>query len=64
MNVKEIINFYKTDARIEALAKSLNSTKHPRVHLKGLIGSSDALAAAALYFLTHSNLLVVFPDRE
>ncbi len=64
MNVKEIINFYKTDARIEALAKSLNSTKHPRVHLKGLIGSSDALAAAALYFLTHSNFLFVFPDRE
>lgn len=64
MNIKEIINFYKTDVRIEALAKALNSTKHPRVHLKGLIGSSDALAATALYFLNHSNLLFVFPDRE
>ena len=64
MNVKEIINFYKADARIEALAKSLNSTKHPRIHLKGLIGSSDALTSAALYFLTHSNFLFVFPDRE
>lgn len=64
MNVKEIINFYKADARIEALARSLNSTKHPRIHLKGLIGSSDALTSAALYFLTHSNFLFVFPDRE
>ena len=64
MNVKDILNLYKADTRIESLAKVLNSGRSPRVHLKGLIGSSDAVVATALYFLNHSNLLFVFPDRE
>ncbi|MFD2161594.1 transcription-repair coupling factor [Paradesertivirga mongoliensis] len=64
MNIREILNLYKSDSRVEALAKALNSAKHPRIHLKGLIGSSDAMIASAFYFLNHSNLLFVFPDRE
>ncbi len=46
------------------MAKVLNASRNPRVHLKGLIGSSDAMIASALYFLNHGNLLFVFPDRE
>ena len=42
----------------------LNSGKNPRVHLRGLVGSSDAFLAVALYFLQHKHLIFVLPDQE
>ncbi|WP_423147603.1 transcription-repair coupling factor [Rubrolithibacter danxiaensis] len=64
MNVRDILDRYKEDARIENLSKALNSDRAPRIHLKGLIGSSDAMAAIALYFLQHRHMLFIMPDRE
>nr|WP_242689303.1 transcription-repair coupling factor [Pedobacter sp. SYSU D00535] len=46
------------------MAKAVNAGKSPRVHLKGLVGSSDSMVATAYYFLQHTNLLFVMPDRE
>jgi transcription-repair coupling factor (superfamily II helicase) len=42
----------------------LATGKKTRIHLKGLIGSSDAMTALALYFLQHRDMLFVLPDRE
>jgi len=64
LNIREILERYKADSRIQALAKALNTTKNPRVQLRGLVGSSDAAMAIALYFLKHSHMLFVLPDRE
>lgn len=64
MNIKEILDLYKSDSRIEKLSKSINSDKNPRIHLKGLVGSSDSMVATAFYFLNHEHLLFVLPDRE
>lgn len=64
MDLKEILDLYKSDERVEALSKAINSGKHPRIHLKGLVGSSDSMVATALYFLNHEHLLFVLPDRE
>lgn len=64
VNIREIIHRYKDDPRTTQLAKALNSGKHPRVHLKGLVGSSDAMLAVALYFLQHKPTVFVLPDRE
>ncbi|MDF3077915.1 MAG: mfd [Sphingobacteriaceae bacterium] len=64
MNVRDIINLYKADERVLAVAKALNSGKNPRIHLKGLVGSSDAMLALALYFLQHRFFVFVLPDRE
>ncbi|TZF86518.1 transcription-repair coupling factor (plasmid) [Pedobacter sp. BS3] len=63
MNARDILNTYKEDERVTLLAKALNS-RNSRVHLKGLIGSSDAIVALALYFLQHQHLVFVLPDRE
>lgn len=63
MNSKQIVERYKTDDRILALTKAINSKKE-RIHIKGLIGSLDALAVAATYFLSHQNMVFVLPDRE
>ena len=64
MNVRNILDLYKNDPRVEKLATALNKAKSPRVHLKGLIGSSDAIIATAMYFLQHGNMVFVLPDRE
>lgn len=64
MNIRELINKYKTDERIVALAKALNAGKNSKVQLKGLVGSADATIAVASYFLLHKPQLFVLPDRE
>lgn len=64
MNIREIINQYKTDERIVALAKALNMGKGSKIQLKGLVGSADAMAAVATYFLLHKPQLFILPDRE
>ena len=63
MNIKEILERYKSDKRIESLTQALNSKKE-RIHLKGLVGSLDAFVVAATYYLNHTNMVFVLPDRE
>ena len=64
MNIRDIINQYKSDPRIAILAETLNKGKKGRVHLKGLVGSSDSVMALALYFLLHRHMIFVLPERE
>lgn len=64
MNIRDLINRYKTDERIVALAKALNGPKGNKIQLKGLVGSADATVAAAAYFLLHKPQLFILPDRE
>ncbi|WGQ07838.1 transcription-repair coupling factor [Pedobacter gandavensis] len=64
MNIRDLINTYKTDERIVALAKALNAGKGNKLQLKGLVGSADATIAIAIYFLLHKPMLFVLPDRE
>ncbi|MEY3678034.1 MAG: hypothetical protein RI924_175 [Bacteroidota bacterium] len=64
MNIREIIHRYKDDPRTTRLAQALQSGNTARVHLKGLVGSSDAMLAVALYFLQHKSTLFILPDRE
>ncbi|WP_345953596.1 transcription-repair coupling factor [Mucilaginibacter sp. PAMB04168] len=64
MNIRDILDRYKTDERVKELAQALNSSKNPRVQLRGLVGSSDATIAVALYFLQHKHQLFILPDRE
>jgi transcription-repair coupling factor (superfamily II helicase) len=64
VNIREIINQYKSDERIVALAKALNMGKGSKIQLKGLVGSADAMVAVATYFLLHKPQLFILPDRE
>ncbi|MCJ0741566.1 transcription-repair coupling factor [Pedobacter montanisoli] len=63
MNVKDLIERFKTDKRVLALATSLNSHKS-KTQIKGLVGSADAFIAVTTYFLQHKPQLFVFPNRE
>lgn len=64
MNIRDILERYKADERIKALAQALNAGKNPRVQLRGLVGSGDAAMAAASYFLQHKHMIFVLPERE
>jgi len=64
LNIRDLINRYKTDDRVTEFTKALNSTKNPKIQLKGLVGSADAIVALSSYFLLHKPLLFVLPDRE
>ena len=63
MNVKDLIERFKTDKRVLALATSLNSHKS-KTQVKGLVGSADAFIAVTTYFLQHKPQLFIFPNRE
>jgi transcription-repair coupling factor (superfamily II helicase) len=64
LNIRDILEQYKADERVKQLAAALNAGKNPRVALRGLVGSSDATMAVALYFLQHKPILFILPDRE
>ncbi|MBE9586560.1 transcription-repair coupling factor [Mucilaginibacter sp. JRF] len=64
MDIRDILERYKTDKRVTALASALNAKKNPRVQLRGLVGSGDAATAVALYFLQHRHMIFVLPERE
>ncbi|WP_316830392.1 transcription-repair coupling factor [Pedobacter aquatilis] len=64
MNIRDLINRYKTDDRVTQFTKALNVAKNPKVQLKGLVGSADAIVALSSYFILHKPILFVLPDRE
>ena len=64
MNIRDILEQYKADERVKQLATALNVSKNARIQLRGLVGSSDATVAVALYFLQHKPMVFVLPDRE
>jgi transcription-repair coupling factor (superfamily II helicase) len=64
LSIRDILERYKTDDRVKAVAQALNTGKSPRVQLRGLVGSGDAAVAVALYFLQHKHMIFVLPDRE
>jgi transcription-repair coupling factor (superfamily II helicase) len=64
LNIRDILERYKADDRIKALAKATNALKNPRIQLRGLVGSGDATMAVALYFLQHKHMVFVLPERE
>ena len=64
MNIRDLINRYKTDDRVTEFTKALNASKSPKIQLKGLVGSADAIVALSSYFLLHKPLFFILPDRE
>ncbi len=63
MNIQDILSLYSQKEEVTTLVKALLS-KNPKVHLKGLIGSSDALIAAAAYTLQVRPYVFILPTHE
>ncbi|HSZ24742.1 MAG TPA: transcription-repair coupling factor, partial [Cytophagaceae bacterium] len=64
MKAEELITLYTADGIIKTVSDRL-TTPHPQhIHLKGLVGSSDALVAAALFRLKNEGQLILLHDKE
>ncbi|MBD1433110.1 transcription-repair coupling factor [Sphingobacterium sp. DN00404] len=63
MGIQEILDKYAQSEKIKSTVKSIQA-KNPKVHLKGLIGSSDAMVAAAAYKLQERPFIFILPTHE
>ncbi|MBD1420705.1 transcription-repair coupling factor [Sphingobacterium chuzhouense] len=63
MGIQEILDKYAKSEKVKSLVKNIQA-KNPKIHLKGLIGSSDAMIAAAAYTLQERPFIFILPTHE
>ncbi|WP_159636493.1 transcription-repair coupling factor [Sphingobacterium composti Ten et al. 2007 non Yoo et al. 2007] len=63
MNIQEILAQYGQTTQVTSLVKAIQG-KNPKIQLKGLIGSSDAMVAASAYHLHERPYVFILPTHE
>ena len=63
MNIQELLEKYSLSEHVKQLVASLQSGK-PKIQLKGLVGSSDAMIAAACYLREKKLNVFILPTHE
>ncbi len=63
MGIQEVLEKYAQSEQVASLVKTIQA-KNPKIQLKGLIGSSDAMLAAAAYKLQERPFVFVLPTHE
>lgn len=63
VNVEELLAQYSQTPQVETLTSSIQEGK-PKIQLKGLVGSSDALMAAACYKKCLRSSIFILPTHE
>lgn len=64
MKVKDFLHLYRSDSIVGAVGETIKPNEHKRIHLRGLVGSLDAVVLSAVYSNNHQNHLVVLHDKE
>lgn len=64
MKARDLVKLYKNDGLTQTIAEALKPNEHNTIQLKGLVGSLDAVLAAAIYGINHQNHLFVLHDKE
>ncbi|TDS13824.1 transcription-repair coupling factor [Sphingobacterium paludis] len=63
MGIQDVIEKYKHSDEVQELVKAIQQ-KNPKIQLKGLVGSSDAMVAAAAYSLQERPYIFILPTHE
>src|SRR5690606_14559571 len=63
VSIQDILDKYAQSDNIKLLVKSIQA-KNPKIQLKGLIGSSEAMTAAAAYTLQARPFVFILPTHE
>ncbi|QNL51156.1 transcription-repair coupling factor [Olivibacter sp. SDN3] len=63
MTIQQILERYKESKNITSLTKALNN-KNNRIHLRGIIGSADAMVAVSSYKIQERPFIFILPDYE
>lgn len=64
MKVNDFIKLYSEDGLIRAIADNIRPVEKVDLQLKGLIGSLDAIVAAAVYSINQQTHLFIMHDKE
>ena len=64
MKVKDFIKVYKEDTVIQSIAERIRPNETTLLRLKGLVGSLDAVVAAATYQINKQTNIFVLHDKE
>lgn len=64
MKVAAFLKLYQEDSLIQTIAGQIRQNTPQRVQLKGLVGSLDAVIAAAIYQIHSTSCLFVLHDKE
>ena len=64
MKVRDFIKIYKEDAIVQTVAANLKPNEEVHLHLKGLVGSLDAVVAASVYLINKQTSIFVMHDKE
>ncbi len=63
MNIQDLLEKYSQSEQVHSIKENLQA-RNPKIQLKGLIGSSDAMLAAALYAEEKRMNVFVLPNHE
>ncbi len=64
MKIKDFLKLYKEDAILQTIAAEIKPNENKNLHLKGIVGSLDAVFLAAVQDQNHQNHLVILHDKE
>jgi len=63
VNIQDLLEKYSQSEQVHSIKENLQA-RNPKIQLKGLIGSSDAMLAAALYAEEKRMNVIVLPNHE
>lgn len=64
MKIQDFIRVYKEDPIVQTIAERVKPNDELNIHLKGLVGSLDAVVAASIYQLNKQTSIFVLHDKE
>ena len=64
LKVKEFVKQYRDDALTQTIAAEIRPNKDHSIQLKGLVGSMDALLAAAIYGINKQTHIFILHEKE
>jgi len=64
LKVREFLNIYREDPLVQTIAEQLKPNEEKHIRLKGLIGSLDAILAAAVFQINKQTMIMVMHDKE
>ncbi|UXP33413.1 transcription-repair coupling factor [Reichenbachiella agarivorans] len=64
MKSKELLSIYRADSQVKGLADCIKANENTHVSIKGLVGSMDAVVAAAVFETNHQNHIFVLHEKE
>lgn len=64
MKVKDFIEYYENDPFTKSLVAEFNHSEPRRLQIKGLVGSSDAVLASSIHYISNNNHFFILEDKE